>query len=438
MSMLRPTTLHAGCIAKELGLAYDVTQSTLFNGEGVTMRAVPDQPSTWASLRTDLRESWHRSAAHLQNPDSAVAPVDLRQDALDELRRTHPLRQVLPIFEQLLVNPASEAGLIVAIGDAHGHLLWVDGDRTALRRAESSAFQPGAKWSEDAIGTSAPGLCLATGRGAQVHQEEHFAYSAHQFSCTAAPIRNPHTGKLLGVVDLTGDEKAVATHSLPLVYAAVSAAEAELKVLTGGTGAPKLLTLGTSRPTLTSSSGHVILPPRHAEILTLLAWQGHLEPGGGLGSSRLAELLFGEPGHEVSLRAEMVRLRKLLRSALAPGPDLLSKPYRLDCHVDLDAVLVHQALVSGDRDAALDSYGGALLPSSEAPGVIDLRRYLAAEMREAVLSDGTAEQLWRYLQLPEAADDELALYTALKLLPANSPQRSSLVARATVMQPPRD
>ncbi|WP_258933094.1 GAF domain-containing protein [Nesterenkonia pannonica] len=141
--------------------------------------------------------------------------MDTSDDDLERLRASSPLQGVLPVLDQLLIRPASEAGLIVAIGDAQGRLLWVNGDRQALRRAEASAFRPGARWSERAIGTSAPGVALATGRGAQVHQGEHFAFSAHQFSCSAAPIRNPHTGAVLGVVDLTGGPEAVAVHSLP-------------------------------------------------------------------------------------------------------------------------------------------------------------------------------------------------------------------------------
>ncbi len=51
-------------------------------------------------------------------------------------------------------------------------------------------------------------------------------------------------------------------------------------------------------------------------------------------------------------------------------------------------------------------------------------------MRETMLADGSAEDLWRYLQLPETTGDLQALYTALKLLPTDSPQRAALVARA--------
>ncbi|WP_300344299.1 GAF domain-containing protein [Nesterenkonia sp.] len=393
------------------------------------MRAVPDQPDTWESLKPELRASWQRSAQFLPDPAAALAPVEMSEDELRAYRQDHPLGLVLPIFQRLLIQPAAEAGLIVAIGDASGRLLWVDGDRHALRSAESSAFQPGATWSEQAIGTSAPGVALATGSGVQVHQEEHFAYSAHQFSCSAAPVHNPHTGALLGVVDLTGDEKAVATHALPLIYAAVSAAEAELRVLPADTGQTQLTTLGTLRPQLACGAARESLSLRHAEILTLLAWHAATRRT-GLSAGELAELLFGEPGHEVALRAEIVRLRRALKATPAAGGlDLASKPYRLSAAVELDALTVLTALTAGDKAAALDVYGGPLLPASEAPGILEIRRHLAAALRESVLSDGTAEQMWRYLQLPEAAGDEQAVRTALGILPPDSPQRAALVAR---------
>ncbi len=394
------------------------------------MAALPDEPRSWGVLSPALQDSWRRSAAYLADPASATAPIDLADDDLAAYREEHPLRLVLPVLRRLLIEPAGDAGLITAIGDAQGRLLWVDGARSTLRRAEGSAFQPGARWSEDAIGTSAPGLALATGHGAQVHQEEHFAFSAHQFSCSAAPIHDPHTGSLLGVVDLTGGPEAVATHSLPLICAAVSAAEAELKVLPACGSAPQLTVLGTSAPQLSLGGRRIRLPLRQAELLTLLAWHSVTAgPDSGMGAEELAIQLYGEPGHEVTLRAEVLRLRRLLKGSAESGLNLLSRPYRLSPAVELDAVRCAQALEAGDRPTALDLYGGPVLPSSESPGVLRIRNRLSVLLRESLLSDGSGQELWRYLQLPEAEADEEAVYVALRMLPAGSPQRAALVAR---------
>lgn len=394
------------------------------------MTALPDEPRTWGRLSPDLQASWRRSAGYLANPAAATAPIDLGENDLAAYLEEHPLRLVLPVFRRLLIEPAADAGLITAIGDAQGRLLWVDGARPTLRRAEGSAFQPGANWSEDAIGTSAPGLALATRRGAQVHQEEHFASSAHHFSCSAAPIHDPHTGNLLGMVDLTGGPEAVATHSLPLICAAISAAEAELKVLPARSSNPQLTVLGTAPPQLISAGRRVRLTLRQAELLMLLAWEAYTGgPETGLNAGELAAQLYGETGHEVTLRAEILRLRRVLDSTPVEGLQVLSRPYRLTPAPEVDAVRCARALTAGDRSAALDLYGGHVLPPSEAPGVLRIRHQLSVLLRESVLSDGSGQELWRYLQLPETAGDEDAVYTALRTLPADSPQRAALVAR---------
>jgi transcriptional regulator of acetoin/glycerol metabolism len=88
----------------------------------------------------------------------------------------------------------------------------------------------------------------------------------------------------------------------------------------------RLALLGRDRARLEMDGGTRLLSTRHSEIVALLA--RHPD---GLGSHELAELLYGEPGHEVSLRAELHRLREILGSSLA------TRPYRL-LDVEVDAV----------------------------------------------------------------------------------------------------
>ena len=91
-------------------------------------------------------------------------------------------------------------------------------------------FVEGAVWSEASVGTSAPGTALALGRSIQVSGPEHFNRAVHPWSCTAVPFRDPDTGAVIGVLDITGTEMAVAPHTLSLVEAAVAAAQAQLRV----------------------------------------------------------------------------------------------------------------------------------------------------------------------------------------------------------------
>jgi hypothetical protein len=87
----------------------------------------------------------------------------------------------------------------------------------------------------------------------------------------------------------------------------------------------RLALRGRRRAELTTPLGTRTLTARHSEIAELLA--RHRD---GLDARELSELLYGGPGHEVSVRAELHRLREIL------GPTLATRPYRLvDVDVDL-------------------------------------------------------------------------------------------------------
>ncbi|MGG5752578.1 GAF domain-containing protein [Zafaria sp. Z1313] len=418
--------------------------------------AVLGQGGALDGLRPVVRDSWQRSLAVLPDPDHVEPVLGLAGPELAAYRSGHRLAGVMPVFERLLIQPARDTGLLVAVGDEAGRLLWVEGDPEAVRRAEAMAFVPGADWSERSVGTSAPGTALATGRGVQVSGAEHFSRIAHRWSCTAVPITCPVTGRILGVVDLTGNADAVAAHSLSLLHAAVAAAEAELRLQEpatasappparggawsggwsagagGGTARTlRLRVLGHDDGLLSRDGAELRLGGRHSEIMTLLAWHG-----GGLRADELAAALFGDAGQAVTLRAEMVRLRRALAAWSGPGaaPELASKPYRLDASVDLDARLVLERLAQGRHAEALAMYGGELLPRSEAPGIARIRAEVSAALRESVVGDAGPDELLAYLDLPEAADDADALATALQVLPRRSPHRAFVVARLERLQ----
>ncbi|MFF9777953.1 GAF domain-containing protein [Streptomyces sp. NPDC013978] len=77
-------------------------------------------------------------------------------------------------------------------------------------------------------GTNAPGTALELGHPVQIVNGEHYNSAAHAWSCAAAPVRDPATGPLLGVVDLTGGSTIATPRALAAVRAAALAAEAEL------------------------------------------------------------------------------------------------------------------------------------------------------------------------------------------------------------------
>ncbi len=409
-------------------------------------------------ISTLIQESWQRSAQLHANPDNPEAPLAMDREELEEYRRQHPLAAIMPVIHKLLVLPSHDSGMLVAVGDEVGRLLWVEGDAAMRRRAEGMMFVPGADWSEATVGTSAPGTALALGRGIQISGAEHYKRSVHPWSCTAVPFHDPDSGALLGVVDITGTESAVAPHTLSLVEATVAAAQAHLRVerlqlaaarhsapsrrrssapKTPGASASQsgrdaaaagslyrnsLQLLGRDQALLSIDGRTVALSARHSEILALLST--HPE---GLNAEELCTLLYPGEASTMTLRAEMVRLRKVLQQL---NPDAVpdSRPYRLPMDLVPDSGQVLNCLQRGAHRIALEIYRGAVLPRSEAPGIVELRARVSALMREALLTDGSAESLLKYAALPEAKDDVDVRIAALKLLAPRSPKRAAVVA----------
>lgn len=366
-------------------------------------------------LRTDVRESWKRSLAQ----DGLVqGPPVLSNDRLRLARERSELQRIWPVFEKLLVPAATDANLLVALADAGGTLLWVAGSSSSMSQAEHVGFMAGADWAERSVGTSAPGMALATGSGSQVSGAEHLYEQAQQYSCSAVPIRDLRSGQVIGAIDLTGGPEAIAAHSLPLLQAAVMAAETQLLLPGAGVVAdPDYLDLG--RPDGAHLGSHPI-SLRHAEILTLLA-----QHRDGLTSAQLVEELFERPDSaaEGTVRAEMVRLRKVL--AGTPGRALTSRPYRLQWELQTTIGRLWRALENGDIDSALQLYSPGMLERSQAPGILVLRYRAEAALRELVMDRGSAQQL---LNLGRQLADSGLLRAALRELPASSPARSLIVA----------
>ncbi|MHA7143493.1 GAF domain-containing protein [Arthrobacter sp. TmT3-37] len=391
------------------------------------------------NLRGIVHDSWLRSLTFLPNPATAGARLFCSEEELEAYRQAHPLAAVMPVLDRLLVRPSLDAGMLVAVGDENGRLLWVDGDRELRRRAEGMLFMAGADWSEAAVGTSAPGTALALERSVQIAGAEHFNVQAHPWSCTAVPLHDPDSGTVLGVIDITGTAEAVAAHTLSLVEAAVAAAEAHLSIhrlqsrLTGTkrhrparTPAAlyrnSLQILGTDHGIVHAGGAPLDLSLRHAELLTLLA----LHPE-GLTADQIATMAYPEDASGTTVRAEMLRLRRVLANhggAIVPQ----SRPYRLAVELVVDAVQVLNYLHRGAHRMALGIYRGAVLPRSQAPAVTRLRGEVSTLLRDAVLNDGAPDTVLQYLALAEAEYDIEAWQCALRVLPRRSPRRAAVVA----------
>jgi hypothetical protein len=384
------------------------------------------------AVRDVVRASWRRSLGSGVDPDGCAPPVELLDDDLLAYRETHPLAAVMPVIRRLLVEDAVDDRMIVAVTDAGGRMLWVEGDPRLRSQAAGMHFVEGARWAEDVVGTNAPGTALAVDHAVQIYGSEHFRRPVQPWSCSAAPVHDPLTGVLLGAIDVTGGDHVASPHVLTLVRATVAAVEAELRWqhreqlqrASARRPAPvqrpalRLDVLGRERARLTLPSGPLELSLRHSELLLLLAEAA--VAGEGRTTAQLAAECHPGDAAAVTVRAELSRLRRLVGAELVG-----SRPYRLLARIDSDLDQVRRLLARGAVGEALERYPGAVLPGSHAPAVAVARARVSALLRQAVLRSRRPELVLRYAQLPEARDDVVVWQTCLDWLPASSPRRAA-------------
>jgi hypothetical protein len=377
-------------------------------------------------VRDVVADSWRRSVGAGVDPARDRAPVQLVDTELRTHRDRHPLAAVLPMFRALLGGIAAEARHLMAVADADGQLLWVEGHTGLRRRAERMNFVEGAAWDERRVGTNAPGTALAVSGPVQIIAAEHFSSIVHPWTCSAAPVRDPHTHEVLGVIDVTGGDHLGTPSSLALVRATALAAEGELMRLRGPrpparasdkNHAARLEVMGRDEGSLTIGSAQRRLSRRHSEILTIL-----LQHPGGLTGEQLGLELYGDDANPVTLRAEMLRLRRLL------GCEVLgSRPYRLLIPVSADFTDVLRLLEKGSVATALSRYRGPLLPLSEAPGVARTRRRVEQHARAGVIAAADPGLLTRWTGTSWGSED-LELWELLATVAPAGATRSLALA----------
>src|SRR4051812_33740363 len=181
--------------------------------------------------RAVIEQSWARMSRAGLNPDGLRPNRALDADGLVRARADTPIADVLTVLRRCLGALAEDAQHVMVVCDAEGRILWLEGDpRVKDDAVERIAFTEGMLWSEDSAGTNAIGTALAIDHAVQIFSAEHFLPQQHAWWCSAAPIHDPATGRLLGVVDISGPLSTAHPHSLALVMAAADRAEDALRL----------------------------------------------------------------------------------------------------------------------------------------------------------------------------------------------------------------
>jgi len=164
-----------------------------------------------------INRSHERCAAlglsRIERPDlGLLGRADLEIARSRNLRLLQHAAPVMELLYDQIVNTHS----MVVLTDATGTIVHVMGDDDFLSRAVKVAAFPGAVWSESSKGTNAVGTALVTELPTLVHADEHFFHANHFLTCSAAPILDPR-GNILGVLDVSGDQRSYHQHTMALV-----------------------------------------------------------------------------------------------------------------------------------------------------------------------------------------------------------------------------
>ena len=183
-------------------------------------------------VREPISDSWRRSfAAGIEPAGPHLAPVVADEEETHDLWEEHPLARTAALIRECMAETAEQAGYLIVISDANGVLLSIEGSAAIrMRAAEVMNFAEGTLWSEPGAGTNAIGTAVALDHAVQVFGPEHFHEPVQRWVCSAAPIHDPDTGALIGIIDLTGDFSTVHPASLAVATATAAAVERQLQL----------------------------------------------------------------------------------------------------------------------------------------------------------------------------------------------------------------
>ena len=182
-------------------------------GSLTTTGAAPAQDSPAAVIETSHRRSASYGLSPSERPDFTPAgPCGL--SGLIEQNRvlfTHAVPAMETLYQQI-VNTHN----MVILTDADGVIVHSLGDDDFLEKADRVALRPGAAWSEQSRGTNAIGTAIVERTATLVHADQHYLFANHFLTCSAAPITDCQ-GNVVGVLDVSGDQRSFHKHTMALV-----------------------------------------------------------------------------------------------------------------------------------------------------------------------------------------------------------------------------
>jgi transcriptional regulator of acetoin/glycerol metabolism len=181
---------------RRIQVLHDVYDAHL---RGVRLPIAPRRIITWA---------WDRAQALKLNPERG-APVPLiDENELADRRERSPLAGDGAWVLRRMAELATDTGTMSVVTDSDGVVLWRDGDRTVMAKADNARFTLRAKWDFSTAGPGGIALALLRRTMVTVCRFEHYVQTQHDLSCVATSVRDPRDGRQW-ILNLTGTRSSI-------------------------------------------------------------------------------------------------------------------------------------------------------------------------------------------------------------------------------------
>ncbi len=192
---------------------------------------VQSSAAPYPRVPSHITESWIRCISEYQL--DPTIPHELyvveNQELLERQEQVAPVLRAAKSEMTVLFQQIAKSDYAIMLTDTEGVLLNFFGDPGFTHAASKSGLMPGAVWSERFQGTNGMGTCLAEQRPMMIHQDDHFLFRNTGLTCAAAPIFD-WRGKILAVLDASGETHRVPSHVLDLVNMTVQEIENKIFV----------------------------------------------------------------------------------------------------------------------------------------------------------------------------------------------------------------
>jgi transcriptional regulator of acetoin/glycerol metabolism len=174
----------------------------------------------YLQVRPIVHESWQRCLQSGVNPGRKQAEEPPQNANIQDIIACSKIYEHAKDILAELLSQTQDTKFLLTLCDAQGRIIYLSGNPQVRKQAEKMNFVLGSDWSEEAIGTNAIGTSLKTAAPVQIFSAEHFCEGVHDWICSASPIRDPLTKKIMGVIDFTGLWREAQAHTLGMTLMA--------------------------------------------------------------------------------------------------------------------------------------------------------------------------------------------------------------------------